>query len=67
VQDVWHDTYSDAPVDGSAWMTGGDPSRRVLRGGSWNNSLPFLRSAERDWYKPSYRIYITGFRIARTI
>jgi formylglycine-generating enzyme required for sulfatase activity len=39
VQDVWHDSYAGAPSDGSAWMSGGDQSRRVLRGGSWDGNL----------------------------
>jgi formylglycine-generating enzyme required for sulfatase activity len=30
--DSWHDNYSGAPIDGSAW-TGS--ASRVLRGGSW--------------------------------
>lgn len=34
-QDVWHDNYEGAPVDGSAWLAGAeDQDRRVLRGGS---------------------------------
>ncbi len=67
VQDVWHDNYAGAPSDGSAWMTGGDPSRRVLRGGSWFDSPRILRSAGRNWSTPDYRIDIIGFRIARTL
>ena len=35
VEDCWHVDYEGAPEDGSAWVTGGDCSRRVLRGGSW--------------------------------
>ena len=34
-QDVWHSDYDGAPVDGSAWVNGGNSSYRVLRGGSW--------------------------------
>lgn len=36
VQDWYHDSYDGAPKDASAWE---DPagSRRVLRGGKWNN------------------------------
>ena len=33
-RDCWNESYSGAPSDGSAWMSG-DCSRRVLRGGSW--------------------------------
>ena len=67
VQDVWHDTYRDAPVDGSAWISGGDQSRRMLRGGSWNNSPQILRSAIRFRNSPDYRFVDIGFRIASTL
>jgi formylglycine-generating enzyme required for sulfatase activity len=66
VQDFWHNNYSGAPSDGSAWMSGGDQSRRVLRGGSWFISPPDLRSARRFRVRPDDRYFDTGFRIART-
>ena len=66
VQDVWHDNYAGAPSDGSAWMSGGDQSRRVLRGGSWGNRPQSLRSAGRGGIPRDFRINYTGFRIART-
>jgi formylglycine-generating enzyme required for sulfatase activity len=65
VQDVWHDRYADAPGDGSARMSGGDTSRRVLRGGSWNFTPRNLRSANRNGLTPDFRFVNTGFRIAR--
>ena len=46
VQDWWSETYSGAPSDGSA-REDGDPGRRVVRGGSWNNRPRCLRSAFR--------------------
>ncbi len=66
VQDVWHDSYAGAPSDGSAWMSGGDQARRVLRGGSWSYSPRPLRSAFRNWDSPGNRFIYVGFRIART-
>lgn len=45
--DVWHETYEGAPADGSAWTEGGDPKRRVLRGGSWKDKAPLLTSSYR--------------------
>ncbi len=45
--DVAHDDYTGAPVDGTAWMAGGDPKRRVIRGGSWKDEADSLRSAAR--------------------
>ena len=67
VQDVWHDNYNGAPGDGSVWAAGGDPARRVLRGGSWDVNPQNLRSAYRDRSSPDNRNDSTGFRIARTL
>ena len=36
---------------------------RVLRGGSWWDDSPFCRSANRDFYLPTYRDYEVGFRV----
>jgi len=52
--DAWHDNYSGAPADGSVWTAGGDPPRRVLRGGSWKDprerlTSTFRRAAPRDF------------------
>src|SRR5258708_22079147 len=33
--DTYHQNYKGAPNDGSAWVEGGEPNSRVLRGGSW--------------------------------
>src|SRR5207244_1408666 len=46
--DTWHDDYSGAPDDGSAWTAGGSrPSAHVLRGGSWGSPPDHCRSATR--------------------
>jgi formylglycine-generating enzyme required for sulfatase activity len=54
-EDVWHSNYSGAPVDGSAWLKGGDVSRRVLRGGSWLSDPGRLRSAFRIGHTSDFR------------
>jgi hypothetical protein len=41
-------------------------TRRVLRGGSWNNTPQNLRSANRNRNAPDNRNNNTGFRIAST-
>ena len=66
VEDKWHSNYTGAPVDGSAW-TSGDSSSRVLRGGSWFSDPNGLRSAYRFNNPPNNRIYLVGFRLARTL
>lgn len=49
-QDVWHSTYDGAPADGRAWIEGGEPGYRVLRGGSWYDEGRFCRSPHRNYY-----------------
>jgi formylglycine-generating enzyme required for sulfatase activity len=66
-EDVWHDNYSGAPADGSAWLQGGDESRRVVRGGSWFHDPQDLRSAGRFRSAPDFRGDCFGFRLARTL
>ncbi|MBI1763261.1 MAG: formylglycine-generating enzyme family protein [Acidobacteria bacterium] len=62
-EDVWHDNYNSAPLDGSGWLSGGDSSRRVLRGGSWDNDGRSCRSADRYRYEPGNRGLVIGFRV----
>jgi formylglycine-generating enzyme required for sulfatase activity len=66
VEDCWHDNYSGAPTDGSAWASG-DCSRRVLRGGSLFYVPSFLRAAYRLSNMPGGRSFDFGFRLARTL
>jgi len=40
---------------------------RVVRGGSWFESAKELRSANRNWGKPSFRSNRIGFRVVRLI
>ena len=73
VQDCWHDNYSGAPTDGSAWTTVcSEPTYyRSARGGSWANSPASLRSASRVQFTAWPKHYIggdgVGFRLARTL
>jgi formylglycine-generating enzyme required for sulfatase activity len=69
-EDCWHESYTDAPNDGSAWLTG-DCSKRVLRGGSWSNVAVFVRAAARAHADATgrdfdYSIY-AGIRVARNL
>jgi formylglycine-generating enzyme required for sulfatase activity len=66
-EDVWHDTYSGAPSDGSPWLQSGDASRRVVRGGSWVIDPQFLRSAYRDGLSTDYRLNSLGFRVVMAL
>jgi formylglycine-generating enzyme required for sulfatase activity len=66
-EDIWHDTYSYAPTDGSAWLQGVDDHRRVVRGGSWLSYPQGLRASSRYWDFTGYRSANFGFRLARTL
>jgi formylglycine-generating enzyme required for sulfatase activity len=70
VEDVWHDSYSGAPVDGTAWTEGeglNSSRNRVYRGGSRNNHPRNCRSAYRSRVVPGGRYGNQGFRVARTL
>ena len=64
VQDGYHDTYSGAPEDGTAWDEDG-AAYRVIRGGSWYSTASVLRASNRNGYVPSDRNSNLGFRLAR--
>ncbi|MFC5481141.1 SUMF1/EgtB/PvdO family nonheme iron enzyme [Massilia suwonensis] len=65
VQDVMHDSYEGAPLDGSAWEEGGERARRILRGGSWLYNPRYLRSALRNGFSAVMSNDIVGFRVVR--
>jgi formylglycine-generating enzyme required for sulfatase activity len=67
VQDCWHDSYADAPSDGSSWQQqkNGSCSQRLLRGGSCFNVANSLRSANRLRNSPDDRSIDYGFRLAQ--
>jgi formylglycine-generating enzyme required for sulfatase activity len=64
VEDGYHDNYTGAPADGSAW---GGGSMRVLRGGSWGKDPKFGRAASRSKFGTNYRDFSYGFRLARML
>ena len=66
LEDCYHDSYVDAPSDGSAW-TFEDCGAHVVRGGSWLNPPRNLRAAHRGRVPPEARNPNFGFRVARTL
>ena len=65
--DCWHDSYKNAPSDGSAWATDcTNPSQRVLRGGSWDSAPSDLRVTARAKSSTFNALSGNGFRVART-
>jgi formylglycine-generating enzyme required for sulfatase activity len=61
--DHWHENYEGAPKDGSAWLENGDNSRRMLRGGSWDDLPEYCRSASRVRSYPDVQNDVIGFRV----
>ena len=63
--DTWHENYTGAPTDGSAWGSLGDGKAKLLRGGSWNFVPVNVRSASRYWNVPDFQYYYIGIRVVR--
>jgi formylglycine-generating enzyme required for sulfatase activity len=61
--DFWHDSYEDAPTDGSPWLSSGDEKLRLVRGGSWDGNPWNCRCARRNRYGPDDRDNYLGFRV----
>lgn len=66
VEDCWHESYQDAPANGTAW-TSGRCDYRIVRGGSWLDTPNSARSAYRVRNQPGIRTDDLGFRLARTL
>lgn len=67
VQDPWHEGYSGAPSDGRVWEKGGNPSLKVVRGGSWYAIPASARSANRYAEPADFRSDNVGFRVALSL
>jgi formylglycine-generating enzyme required for sulfatase activity len=65
-EDHWHDNYDDAPEDGSTWLTDEADADRIRRGGSWDSSPKYCRSAFRGCFNPAIGYVDVGFRLAST-
>ncbi|MCP4408681.1 MAG: formylglycine-generating enzyme family protein, partial [Gammaproteobacteria bacterium] len=63
VEDDWHDSYTDAPKVGNAWIDEPRGSRRVIRGGGWSGHAGSCRSSNRSRSGPSIDYYDLGFRL----
>ena len=63
-EDDWHDSYKNAPNDGSAWVDAPERgSLRVYRGGGWINDPRRYRVAFRGYWRPDGRNGSIGFRL----
>ena len=66
VEDCSNGSYSGAPSNGIAWLSG-NCAVRVLRGGSWISDPRNLRAADRIGNSTGIRVSLNGFRVARTL
>jgi formylglycine-generating enzyme required for sulfatase activity len=63
--DCYRDSYTDAPIDGSAWTIRTCSNGHVVRGGSWYSDLKHLRAAQR--YRYTVEVNLIGIRVARPL
>ena len=64
--DIWHENYVGAPIDGSAWLEGGDQGYCVQRGGSWLDRASNCRSAFRVGDIAHNNDHVVGLRVCLT-
>ena len=65
VEDCWHDSYTRAPRDGSAWVNRGCENR-VIRGGNWGSANKEYRIHHRVSAEDQLTDPRIGFRVAKT-
>lgn len=65
-RDAWHDDYTDAPADGSAWEEQ-EAFERVARGGYWDSDAADCRPSKRYHLMPDSQDEVTGVRIVLVI
>jgi formylglycine-generating enzyme required for sulfatase activity len=66
-EDDWHENYTGAPNDGSAWVYSPRGSDRIGRGGYWGGSAQDCRSADRVYSLTNERHFSLGFRLAANV
>ena len=65
VEDCWHDSYTRAPKDGTAWVNKGCENR-VIRGGNWASAIEEYQTHHRISAESSLTDPRLGFRVAKT-
>jgi formylglycine-generating enzyme required for sulfatase activity len=63
---MWFEDHTSAPTDGSA-RTGGRPSIRVVKGGSYDSSATGIAPAVRAAVTRAWKAPFIGFRVARSL
>ncbi len=62
-EDYYNSSYNNAPVDGTAWLSGGEATFRIVRGGSWANAPFECSSAYRFKVASNVRNSLIGLRV----
>jgi hypothetical protein len=65
VEDDYHNGYSGAPTDGSAWVDSPRDDKRVIRGGSYGSAASSVRASSRADEYPASVYDDIGFRCAK--
>ncbi len=66
VEDCYHQNYSGAPQDGSAWVEA-ECKERVARGGAYDKPSRSMHSTARSSFKPDTQLPNIGFRVVRDL
>ena len=66
VEDDWHDSYTGAPTNGSAWVDAPRASMRILRGGYYGYAHDLMRSSMRFTTDPDQNDIWSGVRCCRS-
>ncbi len=62
-EDLWHDNYKGAPINGKAWLEGGEKDIRVIRGGSIEHTAAICRIGIRIGEKVKKETTDLSFRL----
>lgn len=65
VRDCYHANYEAAPTNGREWTNNCSSSKRVVRGGSWNEASAASRATDRLAASVNSRTQTIGFRVVR--
>ena len=65
VADPWHNSYKNAPENGTVWDKGAPDASRVIRGGAWTDRYDRLRSAFRTKVAPTTSSPALGLRCVK--
>lgn len=66
VQDCYHDSYEQAPTDGSAWEVD-ECTNKALRGGSWFGEPGLISPSDRFGFEQDTADFSLGFRLAKSL